>query len=169
MRSRSLRPVLALAAALLGCAGAPPVRDESVQALRRPHGVCAGTSVENPAGRRVRLEGCLRTGSAGTAFDNLEARLVTALQAENRADADLEHWQVLLLRDGEQVLHRALDAGPSHRRCSFFRWRCRERVADVAAIPEGLGYGTWTLRYRLMSAEAYEAGASAAELTIVLR
>jgi hypothetical protein len=155
--------------ALVACAGASPVRDERVQALRRREGVCAATSFVNPAGRRVRLEGCLRTGFAGTAFDNLEARLVTELQAKHPEDADLAHWQVLILRDGEQVLNRALDAGPSHPRCSLFRWRCRQRVADVATIPEGLGYGTYTLRYRLMSAEAYLARKNSAELTIVLR
>jgi hypothetical protein len=168
-----MRPPLvlvpALAAALVACASAPPVRDASVQALRRPDGVCAGTSFVNPAGRRVRLKGCLRTGSAGSVFDNLEARLVTELRVKDPADADLTHWQVRLLRDGEQVMNRALDAGPSHRRCSFLRWRCGERVADVAVLPEGLGYGTWTLRYRLMSAEAYATGANTAELTIVLR
>jgi hypothetical protein len=46
---------------------------------------------------------------------------------------------------------------------------CSERVADVATIAQGLGPGTYTLRYRLMSAEAYAAGKQPAELTIVLR
>jgi hypothetical protein len=39
----------------------------------------------------------------------------------------------------------------------------------VAPIPEGLGPGTYTLRYRLITADAYAAGLEPAELTIVLR
>ena len=162
--------MLVVAAAALACAGVPPARvDGSLRALREPEGVCAGTTYVNPDGHRVRLKGCLRTGSAGTVFDNLQARLVTEMQATDPDDADLTHWQVVILRDGEQVMNRALDAGPSHRRCTALGMRCTERVADVATIAEGLGYGTYTLRYRLMSAEAYEIERQPAELTIVLR
>jgi hypothetical protein len=164
------RSLVAFAAISLACATVPPVQvGESVDRLRTAQGVCAGTTYVNPEGHRVRLKGCLRTGSAGTIFDNLEARLVTELQTDDPDDADLTHWQVQLLRDGEQVLHRALDAGPSHRRCAVFGLGCRERVADVATIAEGLGYGTYTIRYRLMSAEAYAAGRQPAELTVVLQ
>jgi len=156
--------------ALVACASGPPrVVTESVRALRERDGVCAGTSYVNPVGHRVLLQGCLRTGSAGTVFDNLEARLVTELQADEPDAADLTDWQVQLLLDGEQVLNRALDAGPSHRRCAGLMTTCSERVADVATIAQGLGPGTYTLRYRLMSAEAYAAGKQPAELTIVLR
>ncbi len=155
--------------ALIACAGASPVRDERAEALRRREGVCAATNFVNPAGRRVRLQGCLRTGFAGTPFDNLRPRLVTELQAKAPDDADLTDWQVQLLRDGEPILNRALDAGPSHPRCSRFGWRCRQRVADVATIEGELGRGTYTLRYRLMSEEAYLGRKNTAELTIVLR
>jgi len=170
MPRRSVRrSPMALAALSLACAAAPALRAEPVGMLRTPHGVCAATSYVVPEGRRVRLEGCLRTGAAGTIFDNLEPRLVTTLQADDAGDADLTDWQVELLRDGERVLNRALDAGPSHRRCRAFGLGCSERVADVATVAEGFGYGTWTIRYRLMSAEAYAAGRQPAELTIVLR
>lgn len=166
---RRLWPLLVLATALAACASAPRVRDESVRALRRPGGVCAGTSYLNPAGRPVLLQGCLRVGSAGTAFDNLEARLVTELDARDPDDADLTDWQVQLIRDGEQLLNRALDAGPSHRRCPGLMSACRERTADVALLAGGLEPGTYTIRYRLMSEEAFAVGRQPAELTIVLR
>lgn len=170
MSQRDARYALVLAAASLACAAGLPARiGQPVGALRTRQGVCAGTTYVNPEGRRVQLESCLRTGAAGTPFDNLEARLVTVLQAKDPDDADLTDWQVELLRDGEQVLSRALDAGPSHRRCKALGLRCRERVADVATIAEGLGYGTYTIRYRLMSAEAYAAGRQPDELTIELR
>jgi hypothetical protein len=170
MRKRAAPGALLLLAASLACATAPPAQvGEPVARLRTRQGVCAATGYVLPDGGPVRLTACLRTGTAGSIFDNLEARLVTVLQADDPEDADLTDWQVELLRDGERVLNRALDAGPSHRRCRAFGLGCAERVADVATIAEGLGYGTWTLRYRLMSAEAYEAGRQPAELTIVLR
>jgi hypothetical protein len=169
MRNSSPRSLLALAVASLACASGPPSHvGDGVHALRRPHGVCAGTEVEVEDFPRLRITGCLRTGTAGSIFDNDEARLVTLFEARDADDADLTDWQLLLLRDGEQILIRALDAGPSHRRCAALG-RCAERVADVVAVPGGLGPGTYTLRYRLMSGEAYVARVPPAELTIVLR
>lgn len=172
VRTRGARcAVLLLAAASLACAGGPPALvSGGVHALRSRHGVCAGTVFTSTSSQRLRLQGCLRAGAPGTRFDNGEARLITVLQAEDASEAaDLEDWQVLVLRDGEKIMNRALDPGPSHRRCSALGLRCRERVADVAPIPEGLGPGTYTLRYRLMSADAYAAGIEPADLTIVLR
>lgn len=172
MRSPSPRPALALALAVtaIACAsGPPPIVGEGVHALRRARGVCAGTAVEAEELPRVRITGCLRTGTPGTPFDNDEARLVTVFESADPDGVDLTDWQVHLLRDGEQVLSRALEPGPSHPRCAGLFGRCAERVADVVAIPAGLGPGTWTLRYRLMSAEAWAARVPPVDLTIVLR
>jgi hypothetical protein len=167
---REARHALLALVAAAGCASAPSARvGEPVAKLRTREGVCAATRYVLPEGGPVRLTACLRTGMVGTIFDNREARLVTVLQADQPEDADLARWQVEVLRDGERVLNRALDAGPSHRRCRVFGLGCAERVADVAPIAEGLGYGTYTLRYRLMTAEAYAAGRQPGELTIVLR
>jgi hypothetical protein len=173
VRTRGARSALLfLAAASVACAGGPSSRVEGgAGALRSREGLCAGKTVPSPSGSKheVTIVGCLRAGAPGTRFDNGEARLITVLQAEDAAEADLEDWQVLVLRDGERLMNRALDAGPSHRRCSALGLRCRERVADVAAIPESLAPGTYTLRYRVMSEDAYEEGLEPAELTIVLR
>jgi hypothetical protein len=173
VRTRRARyALLFLAAAPLACAGGPSSRVEgNAGALRSREGLCAGKKVPSPSGSKheVTIVGCLRAGAPGTRFDNGEARLITVLHSEDAFDADLEDWQVLVLRDGERVMNRALDPGPSHRRCSVLGLRCRERVADVAPIPEGLAPGTYTLRYRVMSEDAYEAGLEPAELTIVLR
>jgi hypothetical protein len=169
MRAMRPAPLLAIAAALAACAGAPRVCHEDVQALRSREGVCAATSFVNPAGRDVRIRGCLRVGSAGTPFDNDATRLVTELDAAEPADAELADWQVVVLRDGEQLLNRALDAGPSHRRCSGFGMGCRQRIADVAVIDRALGAGTYTLRYRMMSEQAFVAARQPPELTIVLQ
>lgn len=140
-----------------------------MHALRRPGGVCAGTVVDVEEFPRVRITGCLRTGTPGSVFDNDQPRLVSLFDADDPDGADLTDWQVVLLRDGEELLSRALEAGPSHRRCAGPFVRCAERVADVAAIPAGLGPGTYTLRYRLMSGEAYAARVEPADLVIVLR
>ncbi len=163
------RALLLAAAGSLACAGVPPARvDETVRALRTPDGVCAGTRYVDVYGAPVRLKACLRVGAPGTVFDNGEPRLVTELQADDPDAADLTDWQVQVFRDGEQVLNRALDAGPSHRRCTTGHG-CRERVADVSTIAGGLGPGKYTLRYRVMSAEAFAAGVQPNELTILLR
>lgn len=154
----------------IACASGPARQvDDSIRSLRSRKGVCARTRVVATPPHELELVACLRNGSPGTQFDNGEARLITTLEADAAPLADLRHWQVIVLRDGEQILNRALHEGPSHRHCRMLGLRCRARVADVAPIPGGIRPGTYTVRYRLMSAEAYLAGVQPPELSIELR
>ena len=170
---RTRRPwcaLLSLLAGSLACANVPPSSVEHhVYALREPHGACAAGSFVGTPPHRATIMGCLRIGAVGTKFDNGEARLITVLRAKDEYDADLTDWQVTVARDGEQIMNRAMEYTPSHRDCRHLGLRCRETVADVAPLPGGIGPGTYTVRYRLMNAEAYTARVPPVELTIVLR
>jgi hypothetical protein len=162
--------ILLVAAATLACAKGPARQvDRSLAELRTREGVCAGTRFTAPDARPMDLVACLRTGSPGTVFDNGEDRLITLFQAKRGDFKDMGAWHVVVLRDGEKILSHVLEDLPSHLRCGTFT-RCRERIADVAAIPGGLGPGTYTVRYRGLSEEMmYLGGEQPAELTFVLR
>src|SRR5512142_3046905 len=151
---RLVGSLLALGASLVACATPAHVR-EQVAALRTAEGVCAATSYVNPAGRPMQLRGCLRIGSSGTRFDNRDAKLITAFEASDPADANLESWHVQILLDGERLLNHALEHdAPSRRHCFAFRLGCRDHVWDVARIEQGLAPGTYTVRYRIMPEDA---------------
>jgi hypothetical protein len=168
LRVRALHAFAVVGAAALACASGPPLQvADSVYSLHTEKGVCAGTGFVNMTSQRLALVACMRNGAPGTPFDNGESRLITILEADG-GPADLTDWQVLVLRDGEKILNRELDAGPSHRRCGTFGTNCRERAADVVPIPGGAGPGSYTIRYRLMSEEAYLAGVQPPELKIDL-